>query len=107
MKLDPAKHDYTKLVAALERLSAFNPKGQRDWPADTVKTLKSGKLEHWDLIEFVVERYDSQLAPEGDVRPKWEHSRALLALIAEMDALKLGSPKTATVREALESWTLQ
>lgn len=107
MRLDPAKKDFAALVEKLERLRAFNAKGERDWPADTIKTLKSGRLEDCDVVEFVVDRYDRSFASAGDdIRPRWEHSRALLGLIAELDALKLGTPKTDAVREALEAWKL-
>lgn len=108
MKLEPGKRDYSKLIAELERLSGLRPKGaDRDWAADTIKTLQSGKLEDFDLIEFVVDRYDTQLASAEDRRPVWEASRSLLALIAEMEALKVSSPKTDRVRDALNGWTLE
>lgn len=108
MKLDPSKRDFSRLVDRLKRLSELNPPGKRDWAADTIATLQSGRLESWDLQEFVVDRYDTQLAAAGDDRrPVWEVSRALLALIAELDALKLGAPKTEKIRQTLESWTLE
>ena len=105
MKLDPTKADYAKLAAALTKLESLP--SQRRFHPETVKALKAGKLEDWDLYELVAHDYDSELAGREDLRPVWERSRALLAVIAEMDALGLACDKTAAVRRALEGWKLE
>lgn len=105
MKLDPAKRDYAKLSAALKRLEGFRT--GKEFAPDTVKALKEGRLEDHDLIELVVRDYESDLAGRDDVRPVWEHSRALLAVIDELDAAGVKSEKTAQVKKSLSGWKLQ
>jgi hypothetical protein len=107
MILDSKKTDYSRLVSALKELSAASAKCRkdpRDWALETVKTLKAGRLEASDLVEFVVAAFESDLAACEDVRPKWDYAQAVLGLIAAMEAAGLSSPRSARVREALKGW---
>ncbi len=104
MKLDPSKRDLAKLAAALKRLQSF--RAGQDFAPDTAKDLKAGRLEDYDLVELVVRDYEDALVGREDVRPVWEHSRALLAVIDEMDAAGVKSDKTATVKKSLTAWKL-
>lgn len=107
MKLDPAKTDYSRVIAQLEKLSALHPhrKGDdRDWAAETIKTLKAGRLESYDLEEFAAVAFQRELAGREDPRPVWEYSRALLGLIREMDARRIAGPRLEPIRIELERW---
>ena len=111
MKLDPDKTDCSGLESCLKKLIGFfnkvHPKPGRPWIGDPVKTLRSGKLEDFDLVEFVSQTYARDLAPREDNRPVWDYSRALLQLISEMDRLGMREPKLAKVRAVLEGWTAE
>ncbi len=102
MKLDPAKADFSKLIASLSKLQAMPVRGQ--FQPQTIKTLKAGKLEDWDLFELVAHDYRTELSGREDLRPVWERSRALLAVIAEMEVLGLRSDETEAIRRELASW---
>lgn len=108
MKLDPKKNDYSRTLELLESLSRLaeplRGKGNRDWAAETVKTLKAGKLEDYDLVEFVSAEHDAFLSGKEDHRQVWDYSRALLSLVEEMDARGHRSPKTAKIRLELAAW---
>lgn len=108
MKIDPEKSDVSKLLSRLKELSALfikrRGKDQRDWAADTSRTLLAGKLESFDLVEFAAAAYDTELAASKDPRPVWDYSRALLGLIDEMQALGAQSPKTDKIRDLLKAW---
>jgi hypothetical protein len=107
MKLDPKKNDYSNTLSLLEDLSRLGAplRGQdRDWASETVKTLKAGKLEDYDLVEFVTGEYQARLEGNEDHRTVWDYSRALLALVEEMDARGHRSPKTAKIRLELAAW---
>lgn len=109
MRLDPEKRDYAKLIAQLERLSVLGRKErpkERDWAAETVRTLKAGRLESYDLEEFALGEYEGGLAGREDKRPVWERSRALLALLGEMRAAGVTSPKLKKLGDELAGWTL-
>lgn len=107
MKLDPKKNDYSLTLEILERLSRLSEpfrKDSRDWAAETIKTLKAGKLEDYDLVEFVAGEHETHLAGKEDHRAVWKYSRALLSLVEEMDARGHRSPKTARIRMELAGW---
>jgi hypothetical protein len=105
MKVDPAKSDNARLVAALKKLSGFAGAEPRDWAADTIKTLQAGRLEDFDIDEFVSQEYETRLAAREDRRPVWELSRALLALIDELRARGIRAPKAARIGDLLKGWT--
>lgn len=107
MIIDIKKKDFSRLISALRALSTASAKcrkNPRDWAAETVKTLQAGRLEDFDLAEFVAASFEMDLAPCEDVRPKWDYAQALLALIGEMEALGLGSARIAPARDALKGW---
>jgi hypothetical protein len=108
MIIDPAKADVERVLALLGRLSALTPprKGDpNDWAAKTASALKAGKLETFDLVEFLADAFEKNLAgKEGDPKA-WEYSRALLELAEEMERLGARGPKTARVKDTLKSWT--
>lgn len=107
MRIDPAKAELTKTLALLSTLSALTPAragDPNDWAAKTAASLKSGKLETFDLVEFVVDAFDKHLAGKEGDRRVWDYSRALLALADEMESLGARSPKILKVRQELRSW---
>jgi hypothetical protein len=103
MKLEAGKVDLAKLTGALKRLASCSAPG-RNWADETIKTLQAGRLEDFDLDEFVAQEYETRLAAPEDRRPVRELSRALLALIDEMRARGIRAPKAARVGEILKGW---
>ncbi|MBI3550974.1 MAG: hypothetical protein HY077_00525 [Elusimicrobia bacterium] len=108
MRLDPKKTDFSRLVSLLKKLAAISakadPKAERNWVEETIKTLQAGKLEDFDLTEFVTQAYETDLAKHEDKRPVWDYGQAVLAICAEMESLGLHGPKTQAVRDSLKSW---
>jgi hypothetical protein len=108
MRIDPAKVDPKRALTLLLKLSKLTPPREHDpndWAAMTAASLKAGKLEDFDLVEFIAEAYARHLAGKDGDRRVWEYSRALLALAEESAALGVRSPKTDKVRAALSAWT--
>lgn len=107
MKLEPAKNE--KILAIIKKLSELGAplrrEDERDWAADTIKTLQAGRLEDFDLSEFAVAEYESRCAGREDKRHVWEFSRALLELLDEMAARKIGSERSKRARQSLQAWT--
>jgi len=107
MRLDSKKQDLAKLTSVLKRLASLSSKAEpeaRNWASDTIKTLEAGKLEDFDLVEFVSASYESELAGHGDKRPVWDRSRSLLDLIEQMAALGLRDAKLEKIRLTLAGW---
>jgi hypothetical protein len=108
MILNPKKLDFAKLLTLLKELgrhdAELHPKRERDWALETSKTLQAGRLEDFDLVEYIVSAFETDLAGRQDPRPVWKYSRALLALIDELDRLGFPNPKTKKVRETLSAW---
>jgi hypothetical protein len=108
MKIDPAKADLTRALGLLTKLSALTPPREsdpNDWAAKTAATLKAGKLENFDLVEFVADAYEKGLSGKEHDPRVWDYSRALLELAEEMERLGARSPKTTRIVLALKSWT--
>lgn len=105
MILDPKKSRVAKLLPTLKKLgeASAKPKTERDWAGETAKTLAAGKLEDFDLTEFVVAAYESELAPSSDEPVNQPYAQALAELIGQMKSAGVRSgDRLRRVDEALE-----
>ena len=104
-----SKTEGEPLVPLLKKLSALAQPllrtGERDWASDTIKTLHAGKLEDCDLTEFAVAEFQTKLEGREDKRPVWDYSRALLALLEELERRRIVSDRSRRAREELAAWT--
>lgn len=106
MKLDPKKARVAKLVDLLKKLGAVASKGKpkpyRDWAGETAKTLAAGKLEDFDLTEFVVAAFSADLSAPPDMPINQPYAEALFELIEQMGKAGVRSvDRVRNIREAL------
>jgi hypothetical protein len=106
MKLDPKKTDFSRLVSLLKKVAVYsaNPKDERNWADDTAKTLLAGKLEDFDLEEFVAQAYETDLSKREDKRPVWDYAQAMIALIDEMHSKGIRAGRAKDVGATLKGW---
>ena len=109
MKLDPRKSKVAKLLPLLKRLGAAAAKGrpepERDWTAETAKTLAAGKLENFDLTEFAVAAFAAQFDGPADAPLNRPYAEALIALIDQMASNGIRDDRVGRIRESLKRRT--